>query len=189
MKNQPALISCLQINLHYFNIALFLRLDSLTFIYSQLLNLKWISKNASPHIISYRNYKNFDNDIFRSEIQSFYSLNKSDLGLFKESIFCIFSKHAPIRNKYLCENEAPFMTKELHNAIMKRSRYKNKFLKDKSQTNRENYKIQRKLCKKLLRKTKHCTLKALIQSKSRIIEPFGKLLFPFSQKKASKGYP
>ena len=29
------------------------------------------------------------------------------------------------------------MTKELYNAIMKRSRYRNKFLKDKSQTSRE----------------------------------------------------
>ena len=46
------------------------------------------------------------------------------------------------------------MTKELHNAIMKRSKYRNKFLEDKSQASRENYKIQRNLCKKLLRKTK-----------------------------------
>ena len=46
------------------------------------------------------------------------------------------------------------MTREVHNAIMKRSRYRNKSIKDKSQTNRENYKIQRNLWKKLLRKTK-----------------------------------
>ena len=45
------------------------------------------------------------------------------------------------------------MTKELHNAIMKTSRCRNKFLKDKSQTNRENDKIQRNLCKKLLSDT------------------------------------
>ena len=44
--------------------------------------------------------------------------------------------------KYFPANEAPFMTKEVHNSIMKRSRYRNKFLKDKSQTSRENYKIQ-----------------------------------------------
>ena len=40
-------------------------------------------------------------------------------------------------------------TKELHNAIMKRSRYRKKFLKDKSQTSRENYKILLNLWKKL----------------------------------------
>ena len=70
------------------------------------------------------------------------------------------------------------MTKELHNAIMKRSRYRNKFLKDKSQTSRENYKIQRNLCKKLLRKTKKSYFESLNTKKSRIIEPSGKL---FSQ--------
>ena len=108
-------------------------------------------RKCKPHIITYQNYKNYDNDVFRSEIQSFCSLNETDLGLFKETIFCIFNNHAPIRKKYLRANEASFMTKELHNAIMKRLRYRNKFLKDKSQTSKENYKMQPNFCKKLLR--------------------------------------
>ena len=78
------------------------------------------------------------------------------------------------------------MTIELHNAIMKRSIYRNNILKDKGRTKRENYKIQRNLCKKLLRKIKNCTLTALIQKKTRIIEPSGKLLFLFSQKRRQK---
>ena len=60
--------------------------------------------------------------------------------------------------KYLRANEVPFMTKELHNAIMKRSRYRNKFLKDKSQTSTETYIIQQNLYNKLLRKTKKSKL-------------------------------
>ena len=84
-------------------------------------------QKCKPHIITYRNYKNYDNDVFRSEIQTFCFLNKTGLGFFKESIFCIFNKHAPIRKKYVRAKEAPFMTKELHNAIMKRSSYRNKF--------------------------------------------------------------
>ena len=138
-------------------------------------------QKCKPHIITYRNYKNYDNDVFLSEIQTSCSLNDTDLRLFKESIFCIFNKHAPIRKKYLHANEAPFMTKELHNAIMKRSRYKNKFLKDKNQTRRENYKIQQNYWRNYSGKPKNCTLKALIQKKSGIIEPPGKLLFLFSQ--------
>ena len=90
---------------------------------------------CKPHIITYRNYKNYDNDAFRSEIQRFCSLNETDLGMFKESIFCVSNKYAPIRKKCLRAKEVPFMAKELHNAIMK-------FLKDKSQTRRGNYKIQ-----------------------------------------------
>ena len=103
----------------------------------------------------------YDNDVFRSEIQTFCFLNKTDLGLFKESIFCTFNKHAPIRKKYLRANEVPFMTKELHDVIMKRSRYRNKFLKGKSQTSRENYKIQQNLCEKLLSKTKKSYFESL----------------------------
>ena len=41
----------------------------------------------------------FDNDAFRSEIQTFCSLNETDIGLFKESIYHIVNKHASIRKK------------------------------------------------------------------------------------------
>ena len=56
-------------------------------------------QKCKPHYITYRNYKNYDNDAFRSESQSFCSLNETNLGLFKESIFRIFNKHRPIRKK------------------------------------------------------------------------------------------
>ena len=45
-----------------------------------------------------------------------------------ETVFCIFDKHVPIKRKYVRASEAPFMTKELHKAIMERSRLRNKFL-------------------------------------------------------------
>ena len=108
-------------------------------------NLFYVMENVflSNHIDQYYwNCKNFHNDGFRSEIQSFCSLSKSDLRLFRESIFFIFNKHVPIRKKYRRANKAPFMTKKLHNSIMNRPRCKKKFLKDKSQTSKENYKIQ-----------------------------------------------
>ena len=46
------------------------------------------------------------------------------------------------------------MTKELHKRIMKRSRLRNKFLKNKNEINRNNYKLQRSYCIKLLKITK-----------------------------------
>ena len=78
------------------------------------------------------------------------------------------------------------MTKEPHNAIMKRSRYRRKFLKDKSQRNRENYKTQRNSFKKPLRKTTILYFNSLNIKKSQIIELFGKLLFLFSQRRHRK---
>ena len=46
------------------------------------------------------------------------------------------------------------MTKELRKAIMKRSRLRNTFIKDRTETNQKNFKLQRNFCKKLLRTTK-----------------------------------
>ena len=77
------------------------------------------------------------------------------------------------------------MTKEL-DAIMKRTRYRNKFFKDKCQTCRENYKILRNLCTELLRETKKSYYVSLNTRKSRIIESSGKLLFLFSQKRRQR---
>ena len=60
--------------------------------------------------ITYRNYKNNgDNDAFRSEIQSPCSLNETDLGLFKESIFCIFNKHATIWKNIFVQNSVKLL--------------------------------------------------------------------------------
>ena len=39
------------------------------------------------------------NDAYRSEIQIFCSLNETDSGLFKESIFYILNEHASVRQK------------------------------------------------------------------------------------------
>ena len=91
----------------------------------------------TPKIVSYRDYKKFDNKTFRSDIQNYVFDNT--LNSFKNSVFCIFNKHAPLKKKYIRANEAPFMTKELHKAIMKRSKLRNKFRKTKSNEDREKY--------------------------------------------------
>ena len=66
----------------------------------------------------------------------------NDIKSFKETILSVFNKYAPIKKKYIRANEAPFMTKNLHKEIMKRSRLRNKYLKSKSLTDRKNYNIQ-----------------------------------------------
>ena len=47
------------------------------------------------------------------------------LDIFKE----ILNKHAPMKQKYLRANQGRFMTKNLHKAMIKRSRLRNTFLK------------------------------------------------------------
>ena len=53
-----------------------------------------------------------------------------------------------IKRKYICANEAPFMTKELHKVVMKRSKLRNMFLKSKTSSDKKAYTSQRNFCKK-----------------------------------------
>ena len=112
--------------------------------------LKMNFQKQKPKIIAYRDYKKFDNNAFRHDIQK-CTFNTADLKTFKETVFCIFNKYAPMKRKYVRVNKALFMTKELHKAIMRRSRLRIKFLKNKNEINRNNYKAQRNYCKKLQR--------------------------------------
>ena len=53
--------------------------------------------------------------------------NVDNFGMYKSTIFDIINRHVPIRKKYIRVNEAPFMSKELHKALMRRSRLRNTF--------------------------------------------------------------
>ena len=142
---------------------------------------------SKPRLITYRDYKKFNINAFRSEIQSLYS-GEANLGFFKDSIFHIFNKYAPITKKNVRPNEAHFMTKELHVAFMKRSRLTNKFLRDKNQANRDNYKIQGNLCKKPLRKTNNLYFTNVDTKKitDNTNRTFHKTVIPFIRNKPSK---
>ena len=56
--------------------------------------------------------------------------------------------------KYLRANQGKFMTKGLYKAVMKRSRHRNKFLRDRTEMSRKEYKKQRNFCVNLLKNAK-----------------------------------
>ena len=64
------------------------------------------------------------------------------------------NKQAPLKQKYIRANDEPFMSKNLRKAIMKRSRLKNRFNKNRTDENWLAYKTQRNLCVKILRENK-----------------------------------
>ena len=78
------------------------------------------------------------------------------------------------------------MTKELHKAMMKRSRLRNKILKTKSITGRKNYNVQWNYCKKLLRSTKKSYFNNLDISKINDNRSFWKTVVPLFRKKPQK---
>ena len=66
----------------------------------------------------------------------------------------LLNKYGPIKKKYKGDNQMPFVTKELSKTIMKRSKLRNNYLKNKTDANRMLYKKQRNYCVSLLRKSK-----------------------------------
>ena len=65
----------------------------------------------------------------------------------------VLNKHAPMKEKYLRSNQGRFITKNLHKAITKRSRLRNKFLRDWTEMSRREYKKITKLLHKSLEKS------------------------------------
>ena len=116
-------------------------------------------KKLQPRIINYRSYKNFLNEKLKSCFLN--GLRKEDFvnndkGLEK---FCnismkVLNKYAPRKKKFVRSNQMLFMKKDFSKEIMKRSRLRTRFLKDKGLENRMLYTQQRNYCVFLLRKTK-----------------------------------
>ena len=89
-------------------------------------------QKLKPKIVAYRDYQNFDNAKFRSDIVTKFrsdiitaTSNRDNFGMYKSTIFNIFNRHVPVKKRYIRANETLFMTKELPKAIMKRSIFRN----------------------------------------------------------------
>ena len=115
-------------------------------------------KKRAPTLIKYRNYSQFNDDFFRSNLASALLLNLDLRSISYEEFYNIFmyvlNKHAPLKTKVIRANNIPYMNKNLRKEVMTRSRLKNNFNKDPSVENGNAYKKQRNLCVNLFRKAK-----------------------------------
>ena len=119
--------------------------------------LKQYFPKPKPKRVSDRDYRNFRNDEFRAELDNEilkHDINNIEYQHFLNIFVEILNKHAPMKIKYLRANHGKFMTKGSHKAIMKRSRLWNKFLCDRTETSRKEYKKQINFCVNLLKKAK-----------------------------------
>ena len=119
--------------------------------------LKSYLKKEDPKVIIYRDYKYCDNEMFSNELE--HELSKIRLltlnyDIFKNFCMDAINKHAPLKRKYIRANHAEYMDKELNQAIMKRSKLRNGYLKHRSEENRLAYKKQHNFCVTLIRKKK-----------------------------------
>ena len=118
--------------------------------------MKVFYKKQRPKFVRYRNYRNFDSELFINEVKNSieqeYCQNQSlEFGSFKKKVDNILQKHVPLKKRYARANQAPFIDKNITKHIMKRSRLPNKFLNTKSDIDRKAYNTQRNLCAILIR--------------------------------------
>ena len=61
---------------------------------------------------------------------------------------------SPIKQRHIRGNQSSFMNKDIHKAIMTRTRLRKRFLKEATEMNRPAYKKQRNYCFSLMRQSK-----------------------------------
>ena len=95
-------------------------------------------QKLKPRVISYKDYKHFNNEMYRNELLSEISnscLNFDDSGFndFFDICRAILDRHAPRKQKYARGNHMPFMNKTISKEIMKRTQLRNKFFKERKE--------------------------------------------------------
>ena len=105
--------------------------------------LKSCFNNTEPKLLNYRDFKHFSKEDFKEDL----SEAPCDCGNSYDDFDHIFTsklnKHAPKKKKWIRGNNKPHVNKALRQAIMKRSKLKNKANKTKDPTDIKNYKKQR----------------------------------------------
>ena len=119
--------------------------------------LKTTFPKQGPTVINYRNYKKYNEIVFRNDLrEELGKVEPSDLNYssFETTFDRVLDKHAPIKKKYVRANDKPFMTRALRKATMLRSRLRNKFNENRTAENWNKFRKQRNSCVKLFRKEK-----------------------------------
>ena len=119
--------------------------------------LKQYFPKLKPKVVNYRDYRKFHNEELRALLDNEilkHDINNMEYQHFLNIFIEVLNNHAPMKQKYLRANHGRFMTKNLHKAIMKRSRLRNKFLSDRTEKSRKEYKKQQNFSVNLLKTAK-----------------------------------
>ena len=149
-----------------------------------------ISK-LDPIHIKYRNFKDFDEEAFKLELdhglkQINFDQDSNDFGKFLAVFERITEKHAPMKTKVLRGNDAAFMSNALRREIKHRSHLRNKARKENTAASRRAYCSQRNKCTKLRREHINSHLKNGL-SKGRNSKSYWKTINPFLTNKGTHG--
>ena len=82
-------------------------------------------------------------------------ISNKDLKHSKETCLSVVNTIAPVKSRFIPENQAPFINKETQRAVTVRSKLRKKFLKRRSKSYKKASNKQRNKCLSLLTKTKN----------------------------------
>ena len=116
-------------------------------------------QKLKPRVINYTGYKHFNNERFRGDLlseisNSYLEFDSNSFDEFFKMCRSTLNQHASGKQKYARGNHMPFMNKTLSKEIMKRSKLRHKFLKERTDESKKQYTLQRNYCVSLLKKTK-----------------------------------
>ena len=105
--------------------------------------LKSSFAKQKPRILNCRNYKFFNNTLFRDQVLNELinsNLQMSDKGLkhFKGTCLSVVNTIVPLKNRFIRANQAPFMNKEIQRGVMVRSKLRKTFLKSRSESDKKH---------------------------------------------------
>ena len=120
--------------------------------------MKMCFPKMKPQVVSYWKYKDFHNETFLHSLKHELNvqgqfLNEKGLDVCSTICIEIFDKHAPEKKRYIRSNHKPFINNEIPEAIMTRSRLRNRFLKNRNDENRKLFCKQRNKSVSLLTKS------------------------------------
>ena len=111
--------------------------------------LKTTFKKCKRKVISYRSYKNFDDNAFNRDLWD-QVLNWGNYTELAQGTLEVLNMHATKKKMIVQANEVPYLTKALRKAISDRSRLVHQYYKRKSKENLTAYKKQKNFCSRLL---------------------------------------
>ena len=115
--------------------------------------LKTTFKKVKPKEVSYRCYKNFEKDKFRSDLkQRLRTGDCKSYSNFEDIFLNCLNRHVPLKKRVIRANEVPYMTKALRKAIATRSRLENRYYRNKTANSKTAYKKQKNYVSRLYKK-------------------------------------
>ena len=143
--------------------------------------MKTTFEKSKPKIITYRSYKNFNEEFFRLELKNKLdnTTNEIDFKNFQNIFLSTLNKHAPLKKRSIRANEVPYINGDMRRAIMTRSRLEHAYQKNRTIENYNRYKKHRNFCNRLNYRSKRAYYSNLDDNKITDVKTFWKTVKPF----------